>query len=67
MATPTYHMLISTSIRDSRNAPRVISAVPMIGKILYRPVREMSWPDAIEASMIPPVSGSIATPDSIAL
>ena len=37
----------------------------MIGKILYRPVREMIWPAMIEPPMMPDISGSISRPAAV--
>ena len=37
----------------------------MIGNILYRPVREMIWPETIEPAMMPTVSGSSSRPASV--
>jgi hypothetical protein len=37
----------------------------MIGNRLYREVREISWPDKIEAAMIPAVRGSSSRPASV--
>ena len=35
---------------------------PTTGKILYRPVREVTWPDSSEAAIIPPTSGRMSSP-----
>ena len=37
----------------------------MIGKILYRPVRAMTWPEITEPDMIPSISGSSSRPASV--
>ena len=42
-----------------------MSSVPITGKILYRPVREVTWPAMIDATMIPPTSGSMRKPASV--
>ena len=52
-------------IRDSRNRPMVISAVPAIGKKRYLPVRAMTWPEVIETSSSPAISGSRYTPEMV--
>ncbi len=39
----------------------------MIGKILYRPVREVRMPLVIETDMIPTIIGSSDRPDSVGL
>ena len=43
----------------------VISAVPMIGKILYRPHRVISWPVMIEVTSSPAIIGSSRSPDAV--
>jgi hypothetical protein len=53
-------------IVDIRNRPTAVTAVPTMGKILYRPVRLVTAPDAIEAAGRPPTGGSVRTPDAVA-
>ena len=47
---------------DSRYMPTVMSAVPTIGKTLYRPQRLIRTPDSIEVSSSPAISGSSCRP-----
>jgi hypothetical protein len=51
--------------KDSISRATVINAVPNTGKILYRPVREVSCPETTELTMIPAISGSNSRPDSV--
>ena len=41
------------------------SAEPKIGKPRMRPVREITWPETIEALIMPKTMGSIRKPDCI--
>ena len=45
----------------------VIRAVPMIGKILYRPHLLTTCPEPMEATSSPPINGKRRTPDSMGL
>jgi hypothetical protein len=45
--------------------PAAMKAVPVIGKILYLPVREMSWPATIDEIIRPAIIGSIWKPLSV--
>jgi hypothetical protein len=58
-------VLVSGVICDSRNRPNDITAVPITGNILYRPVRLMSWPEEIDVRSMPPIIGSISRPDLV--
>jgi hypothetical protein len=49
---------VCSSSVDSRYMETVISAVPTMGKTLYRPVRAMSWPLPIEVASMPSTIGS---------
>jgi hypothetical protein len=57
---------MSTLIRKWRitSAPSM-SSVPTTGNTLYRPVRDVAWPERSEAVMIPATSGSMRKPLSI--
>ena len=57
---------MSTLIRKWRitSAPSM-SSVPTTGNTLYRPVRDVTWPERSEAVMIPATSGSMRKPLSI--
>jgi hypothetical protein len=43
------------------------SAVPMTGKILYRPRRLMIWPLEIDATNSPAINGRMFSPELVAL
>src|SRR5678815_5256319 len=58
-------VLVSGVMCDSRNRPNDITAVPITGNTLYRPVRLMSWPDEIDVRSMPPIIGSISSPDLV--
>ena len=45
--------------------PTVMRAVPMIGKILYRPTRAMIWPLPIDAMNSPDHEGSNMSPEVV--
>ena len=61
----TIQKLESMPSRDSRNRPRVISAVPITGKILYRPHLETRKPVPVEVSSSPTSRGSSLSPDTV--
>ena len=52
-------------ISDSRNRPTVIASVPATGKNRYLPVRAMTWPEVMETSSRPAISGSRYTPEIV--
>ncbi len=56
---------VPTPMRDSRNRPSVIVAVPAIGQNRYLPVLLMIWPDPIETTSSPAISGSSWTPENV--
>ena len=56
---------LSAEANVNQKKPADISPVPMIGKILYRPVREMIWPLVIDEIMRPRIIGSIRNPLSV--
>ena len=60
-------MFVPTPSRESRSIPPTISAVPTMGKALYRPERVMSWPLPIEATSTPSISGRSCRPDWVGL
>ena len=49
--------VVSSSV-DSRYSATAMTAVPTIGKTLYRPVRAMIWPLPIEVMSRPSTIGS---------
>ena len=51
----------------SNRKPTPVMSVPVTGKMRYLPVREMIWPDPIEASRSPAIKGSVAKPDAVGL
>ena len=42
--------------------PTIMPTPPMIGKILYRPVRVITWPATTETTIIPSIIGSSSRP-----
>ena len=50
---------------ESRYRPTVNTADPTIGNTLYRPVRLMIWPLAIDVSSRPTIIGIICRPDPV--
>ncbi len=56
---------VSAPTNDIASMAIVRVAEPMIGKMRYRPVREMSCPDKIEPVMMPSVIGSNIRPASV--
>ena len=44
-----------------------MSTVPIVGKILYRPVRVMMRPDPMDVIMSPAISGRMRMPEFVAL
>ena len=65
MKTASSNVGVPTPIRCSRNRPRVIAAVPAIGKIRYLPVREMICPDEMDIARSPTISGSRYSPETV--
>jgi hypothetical protein len=65
MDSETASVPVLASSRDSRNSPSVMTAVPAIGKILYRPHLLTSWPVVIEVSSSPAIMGSSRSPDAV--
>ena len=43
----------------------MISAVPASGNARYRPVRLMSCPEPIDVTSMPPIIGSIWSPEAV--
>jgi hypothetical protein len=64
-ATPRY--VVWTSMVARSMQPIVNSKTPVIGKILYRPVRAISRPDRIDAVSTPSIIGAMLTPERVAL
>ena len=58
---------VATPSRDSRYIPNVISAVPTMGKILWRPHRLIAMPDSVDVSSRPTISGSSCRPELVGL
>ncbi len=54
----------STRTANSTRAT-IISAVPTTGRNLYLPVLEVTWPETMEALIMPTTSGSICRPEVV--
>ncbi len=63
MAIIKNHSGLSTLMKVRIPKPTAVVPVPVIGKIAYLPVRAISWPEPIEASIRPAIMGSVAKPD----
>lgn len=57
---------VVASMRDSSRKPTTMIAVPMTGKILYRPVRPTRAPLPVEVMSRPATMGRVRKPDSVA-
>lgn len=53
-------------IRDISRKANAISAVPVTGKILYRPVRPTMVPLPVEVNSMPTTMGRVRNPDVVA-
>jgi len=60
-------ILVSIVIREIKNNDSVTIVVPIIGKILYRPVRLTICPARIDVNRVPPISGTMRRPDAVGL
>ncbi len=56
------HIGVSAPTVVNSSAPPTMNTVPMIGKILYRPVRDVIWPEAMRRAIRPTIIGSICRP-----
>lgn len=56
---------MSAETVDSRYMPSAATPVPPTGKILYRPVLEISKPARVDMTISPPINGSSCSPESI--
>ena len=49
--------MVSTLTCVSRKMPRLMITAPMIGRILYRPVLLVTWPEISDVTVEPSISG----------
>src|SRR6266700_7621976 len=56
------HRGVSAPMVVSKNMATTSAVLPAIGNFLYLPVRDVIWPEIIDAVMMPSTSGRISRP-----
>ena len=67
MTSIVCHSGVSAPTRENSTSATSISELPTIGKIRYRPVRAMTWPETIEPVMMPMTNGISSRPPLVGL